>query len=330
MCHNLEMATPRVSVLIPAYNRANYLPETLASALAQTYSELEIIVVDDGSTDATAQVVRAVADTRVRYIYQNNRGVSAALNTAWRAARGEFVAMLGSDDVFLPKQIETLLPLLERDTTSGFAYARAQAMDAQGNPLPQILGASPKFADRPLASLLYGDCVCGIACVIRRATLERAGGFDETMLANEDWALWIRIAEFSRFIFHDEILARYRMHPTSLTGARSEKYRQIVLERIRLIENYYAQPNTPPDAAAVKTLARRNVYMDAGIRLLAIGQARQALPYLARAIRAHGNPCAATLRVTGVTLFDLYFSKTRWGVALVDKLVARRRGTARA
>jgi glycosyltransferase involved in cell wall biosynthesis len=319
------MSSPCVSILIPTFNRANYLPETIASALQQTNRDIQVIVVDDGSTDNTAQVVQAIADARVRYIRQNHRGVSAALNTAWRAAQSEYVAMLGSDDVFLPTQIETLLRIIERDASLGFVYARAQAMDPVGKSLPQILGSAPKFPGHALASLLYGDCVCGIACLIRRDTLARVGGFDESLIANEDWDLWIRMAELAEFAFHDEILARYRMHPASLTGARSAQYRRVVLDRVRLIENYYARANVPADALAVKSLAFRNVYMDVGIRFLAIGQARAAMPYLARATRAHGNPLAAAARVASVTLFDLYLSKTRWGVALVEKFVAHRR-----
>lgn len=316
---------PRVSILVPTYNRANYLLETLASALAQTVREIAVIVVDDGSTDNTAELVRRLGDPRVEYIWQPNRGVSAALNTAWRAARTEYVAMLGSDDVMLPRQIETLLGRMEQAPPLTLAFARAQAMDAQGNPLPQILGSPLKFPDHALSSLLYGDCICGVACLIRRADLERAGGFDESLIANEDWDLWIRMAEHGSFAFCDEILARYRMHPTSLTGARSTHYRRVVLDRIRLIEGYYARPNRPADALAVKSLALRNVYMDAGIRLLAIGDVRHAVPWLWRAIGAHGNPLAATLRVAGVALFDLYLSKTRWGVSLMNSLVKWRR-----
>ncbi len=322
------MPFPRVNILIPAYNRADFLPEAMQSALAQTFRDLEVIVVDDGSTDDTPAVVRAITDPRLIYIRQENRGVSSALNTAWRAARGEYVALLGSDDVMLPQQIENLLRLIESDAALGLVYARAQAMDAQGKPLPQILGSPPKFAGNALQSLLYGDCICGIACLMRRATLERTGGFDETLLANEDWDMWIRMAEISRFLFHDEILARYRMHPTSLTGGRSQHYRRVILDRVRLIENYYARPNVPPDALTIKSLARRNVYMDVGIRFLAIGALREAIAYLWRAIRAHGNPLAAALRVAGVALFDLYLSKTRWGVALVERLVARQRKSA--
>ncbi len=316
---------PRVSILIPAYNRANYLSQAIHSALNQTYRALQVIVVDDGSTDNTAETVAAISDSRLVYIHQENRGVSAALNTGWRAASSELVAILGSDDVMHSQQIETLLPILERDHALGLVYARAQAMDANGNPLPQILGSSMKFSDNALTSLLYGDCVCGIACLCRRACIEQVGGFDESLIANEDWDLWIRMAEVTRFAFHDEILARYRMHAASLTGGRSQHYRRVLLDRVRLIENYYARPQIPPDALAIKSLALRNVYMDAGIRLLAIGAPREALPYLQRAIRAHGNPLAATARVTGVALFDLYLSKTSWGVRFVDGLVARRR-----
>ncbi|HZQ08921.1 MAG TPA: glycosyltransferase family 2 protein, partial [Anaerolineae bacterium] len=126
------MALPRVSILIPTYNRADYLLAALDSALHQTFSELEIIVVDDGSMDDTAEVIRKYTDPRLQFIQQKNCGVSAALNTAWRAARSEFIAMLGSDDEMLPAQIETLLNYIEREPTLGMVYGRAQAMDAQG------------------------------------------------------------------------------------------------------------------------------------------------------------------------------------------------------
>ncbi len=322
--------SPRVSVLIPTYNRAQYIAGAIRSVLSQTFSDLEVIVVDDGSTDATADIVRGIADPRVRYLYQPHRGVSAALNTAWRAARAPYLAEVGSDDVMLPDQLQVLAPLLDGDPAAALAYARAQAMDVNGNPLPQILGAPEKFPGESLKSILYGDCICGIACVYRRACIERAGGFDETMIGNEDWDLWIRMAALGRFIYRDQILARYRIHANSLTGSRSDTYVRIVLDRARLIENYYAQPDVPPAARQVEALARRNVYMDVMIRLLAIGRRRAALPYFWRAVRSTSNPFAATARVIAVALFDLYLSKTRWGVRLVDAVVTRRRPRPRA
>jgi glycosyltransferase involved in cell wall biosynthesis len=320
-----SMAIPRVSVLIPAYNRAGYLLETVNSALNQTFTDLEVVIVDDGSTDNTAQVVGGIPDPRVNYLYQENRGVSAALNTAWRSARGKYLSMLGSDDVWLPNLLEELVPVLDADPNLGLVYARAQGMDAQGKPLSQILGAPEKFPGEPLESILYGDFVCGIAALFCRASLERVGGFDETMTGNEDWDLWIRLAEHYRFAFCDKILARYRMHPHSLTGGRSEAYTRIILDRIRLIENYYARTNVPAEALAIKPLARRNVYMDVTIRFLSIGQWRAAMPFFRRTVRVAPNPFTAVLRVLAVTLFDLYLSKTRWGVRLVEGLLARQR-----
>lgn len=318
------MNTPRISVLLPTHNRANYLAETIASVLTQTCDDFELVIVDDGSTDSTRALVASHTDPRVRYIYQSNRGVSAALNTAWRAAQGEYVAMIGSDDVWLPNQLETLLPLIALNPSIGLVYARAQAMNINGELQPQILGSGLRIPNDPLASVLYGNCICALACLVRRSVLDRVGGFDESLIANEDWDLWIRMAEITRFAYHNEILARYRMHATSLTGKRSQHYRRVVLDRVRLIQDYYARPNLSPSARGVESLALRNVYMNVGIRFLAIGAVREAVPFLWRAIRAHGNPIQAAVRVTGVTLFDLYLSKTRWGVRLVETLVERR------
>lgn len=319
------MPGPRVSILIPTYNRANYLRETIASAQHQTFHDMEIIVMDDGSTDNTTEVVERIGDTRVRYIHQEHRGVSAALNTAWRAARGEFVAMLGSDDLMLSHQIETLLEVIESDDSLGVAYGRAQGMDEKGKELPQVLGAPPKFPGDALASLLYANCVCGIAGVIRRSALEQVGGFREELTANEDWDLWIRLAEGWGVQFHDEILARYRMHPQSLTARESAQYETVMRGRIALIEEYYKREPISASARKVRPLALRNVYMDAMIRYLTIGKRRAAFSFFVRGVQTGGNPFATTLRMGLVTLFDLYLSKTRWGVRLANAVVARQR-----
>jgi hypothetical protein len=145
------------------------------------------------------------------------------------------------------------------------------------------------------------------------------------MVANEDWDLWIRMAEFCRFAYCDEILARFRMHPSSLTGGKSERYARVILDRVRLIEKYYARENVPPEALTVKWLALRNVNMDVTIRYLSIGRWREARTYFIRTLRASPNPFTSAFRVLGVALFDLYLSKTAWGVRLVDALVTHRR-----
>ncbi len=310
---------PHVSILIPTFNRAAYLSETLASALGQTLRAIEVVVVDDGSTDGTGELVRAIQDERLRYLYQQNRGISAALNTAWRAARGEYVAMLGSDDVMLPHQIETLYGIAARDPGLGVVYARGQGMDERGNPLPTLFGG-PMHFDDALSSLLYANCICVQAALARRDLVAQVGGFNEQLVANEDWDLWIRLAEIARFYFHDEILARYRLHGASMTGGASAHYDRVIQGRVHLIESYLARGDVPLRALTVRALALRNVYMDATIRYLSSGRRRAALPYFGKALGTETNPLATALRVTGVALFDMYLSKTRWGVRAMEAL----------
>jgi glycosyltransferase involved in cell wall biosynthesis len=319
------MTLARVSVLVPTFNRANYLLEAVNSALTQSYTDLEVVIVDDGSTDNTAEVVRSIQDPRVRYLYQQNRGVSAALNAAWRAAGGEYLALLGSDDVWLPDLLAELAPALDADPELGLIYARAQGMDAQGQPLPQMLGAPMKFPGDTLKSLLYGDSVCGLACLFRRECIDRVGGWDESLIANEDWDIWIRMAQHCRFSYRPEILARYRIHPQNLTGGRSEHYLQLVSDRVRVLDKFYSRSQMPPEALDIKPIAFRNVYMDIAVRHLAVGRRRAAFAYAMRAVRAAPNPLTSAVRIAALFVFYRVLSKTSWGVRFVDAWVARQK-----
>ncbi len=319
---------PRVSILIPAYNRANYLSETLASALAQTLDDIEIIVVDDGSTDETARVVHAISDVRVRYTYQENRGVSAALNTAWRAASSEFVAILGSDDVMLPEQIATLLPPLEEDARVGVVYARAIGMDAQGAPLTQLSGAPERFAGQTLLSLVYGDFVCPIAVLIRRAALAECGGYDESLIGNEDWDLWIRLARTYKFVYVPRVLARYRYHSQNLTRTKSARMERLMQDRVRVLDKFFAQPDVPAEILTIKPIAYRNVYMDWMIRYLERGDFKNAYAKFQTARALSPAPLRFLPRAAAVVAYYFVLSKTHWGVRLVEALTARRRQRA--
>ena len=127
---------PRVSVVIPAFNQARFLPAAIDSALAQTYRDREIIVVDDGSTDETPDVARRYGDA-LRYVRQANKGLAGARNTGIERARGEFVALLDSDDVWLPGFLEHMMAVAEAQPRAAVYFGAWRYIDASGNPLPE-------------------------------------------------------------------------------------------------------------------------------------------------------------------------------------------------
>ena len=186
--------TPRVSVLVPAYNAAGYLRYALDSVLAQSYADWEIVLVDDGSTDDTGALVdsyRARLQDKLRYIHQSNRGLPAARNSGIRAARGEFIALLDADDVWLPHRLERSIQALDAEPAAGLAHAKVRRIDAQGNVIGQ-LKVDSKYMSGHIARHIYtrrAHIVCPTV-TFRRRCLETAGWFDERMRATEDRDLW--------------------------------------------------------------------------------------------------------------------------------------------
>jgi glycosyl transferase family 2 len=178
---------PALSVLIPTYQRREYVCRAVRSVFAQRYQDWELIVVDDGSTDGTRQALQA-AGPRLRYVWQENRGVSAARNAGLRLARGEIVAFLDSDDRWLPDHLETVVAMLER---------YPEVVLASTCPRSHVAGREPVSKTRVLDALplLLMDNFLGVpATAVRREHLTIVGGFDERMNVLEDGELWLRLA----------------------------------------------------------------------------------------------------------------------------------------
>lgn len=319
------MPDPKVSVLLPAYNRANYISQAIQSILDQTYGDFEIIVVDDGSTDNTAEVVRRFTDPRVRYIYQENKGICGSLNTAFRTARGEHIALLGSDDIWFPQILELEVPILDQNPDVCLVYSKAHAMDQEDNPLPQVQGLAERYEGETFKSLIYGDCVCGITAVMRRDAVERAELWDETLSGNEDWDMWLRLSLQGRFYFIDEFLAAFRIHPGNYTGTRSDTYGRLTLDRIRVLDKVFALPSNPSWVDEMKPVAYRNVYIFVALRWLAIGRIHDSLHYFWKAIQVSPNPWLTPFRIIYLVLFYNFLSHTQWGTHMVSRAVHWRR-----
>lgn len=220
-----------VSVVVPAFNAERTIGETLLSVRRQTYRNLDIIVVDDGSTDRTSEIVhdQSRSDGRIRIIRQPNNGVAAARNTGIAAARAELIATIDADDVWQPSKIARQVEALEEyGPQAKLVYAWSAFIDETG----QVVnwGARPNFYGDVFSELCRGNFVGnGSAALIRKSVLERLGGYDSSLRGRggqgcEDWGLFLRIAEVGHFVVVPDHLTGYRQ----LQGAMSRDVEQML------------------------------------------------------------------------------------------------------
>ncbi len=212
------MNAPLVSVVVPTYNYGRYIRETIDSALAQTYSPLEIIVVDDGSTDDTRQRLSCY-NNRVRYIHQENRGLSAARNTGIRAAQGDFVALLDSDDLWLPEKIERQVALTVQQPDTGLIATERFAIDETGRRLDYVAEYCSRndHCELTVRDLLEFPAFSPSSVLARKDCLLAVGGFNESLAAVEDMDTWVRIAARFRVVRLNATLTAQRFHSKSMS-----------------------------------------------------------------------------------------------------------------
>jgi glycosyltransferase involved in cell wall biosynthesis len=222
-----------VTVIIPAYNYARYLEGAVRSALAQTHQPLEVIIVDDGSTDSTPELGSRLASDlpRVRYTRQQNAGLSAARNTGIALASHPFVTFLDSDDEFLPHMVQTLMQAFDTQPADTALIACATIrMDRDGNPMGEKrlapVGSRPYSAADILFKTRFPCCV-----VARRSCFDSVGLFDPELRSSEDRDMWIRIALHHRIYYLDQRLVRIRRHESNMS--RDTARMRAAMRRIR-------------------------------------------------------------------------------------------------
>ncbi len=209
-----------MSVIIPTYNRSRMLREALESVRHQTVKDVEVIVVDDGSTDDTPHVVRGFQG--VIYLTQTNQGVAAARNRGIRAAHGRYIAFLDSDDMWLPHKLEHQLDYLHNHPEAGLLYGRMWSYAVE---TPRQRRLDPPKVARNFDELLNGpNAVTSSTVIVRRECFETVGLFNPNLPASEDHELWLRIARRFPIAFLDEPLAEYRRHRQSLNADLASLY----------------------------------------------------------------------------------------------------------
>lgn len=211
---------PKVSVIIPTYNCEKYICEAIDSVLNQTFQDFEIIVVNDGSTDNTKDVL-AKYNGRIRYFYQENKGVSSARNMGIKEANGEYIAFLDSDDMWLKDKLKTQVKILDSRSEVTLVYGRAKRIDQHGI----VLDIKPTYPAIDAEGLLEGNRISTMTVMARKACFEEVGLFDKTIIVGEDTDMWIRIALRYKIVFLNEIQAIYRFHGGNISNNMEEAYK---------------------------------------------------------------------------------------------------------
>lgn len=207
-----SQAPPRVSVIIPSYNAEAFLSDAVESVLNQTWRDLELIIVNDGSTDGTGSLAQRLSegDRRVKIVDKPNGGLSSARNAGIAAASGDAICFLDADDVFLPDKIERQAQFLEHAPSCDFVYSDYYVGDSQLTPiwLESVRPAMAKMEEY----LLYRNGFAPLCPLLRSRLVVATGDFDETLRATEDWDYWIRAAQHGRFCYLPGAVGIYRTH----------------------------------------------------------------------------------------------------------------------
>jgi glycosyltransferase involved in cell wall biosynthesis len=277
-----------VSVIIPSYNTRAFVLAAIRSALNQTYRALEVIVVDDGSIDASVDDILSVADSRLTCVTQENGGLSAARNTGIHIARGRYVALLDSDDVWRPNKIARQVAVMDADGRIGVTFCDSEYLTEGGDRTGEYLVSRRPRPDvwQLIARNHVGN---GSTPLIRRECFDRAGLFDEALLSCEDWELWVRVAALSGLTFQlvPAVLTGYRVRATSLSVARGS-YARFVGHGLAAIERFPRY--VPGFTAAHAAGARAQLYRVTSRKALSNGDVAASREFLRHAF--HHSPSA--------------------------------------
>jgi len=220
---------PTVSVIIPTYNRGHYLCNAVDSVLAQTYQDFEIIVVDDGSSDKTAAIIKNY-HPKVRYVYKDNGGLSSARNVGIREAEGKYMAFLDDDDSWLPDNLEIKVNFLENNPEYGFIVSNGYFVDHQENVIREINRRD--IGEENIRGLIRFMFISVLNVLVRKECVDQTGDFDETLDTVEDYDYWLRLVKHARMKYLDMPLGKVRKHDLNM----SKNILQIAKDELKVFQ----------------------------------------------------------------------------------------------
>jgi len=236
------MSNPTASIIMAAYNHAEYIGAAIDSILAQTWQDYELVVVDDGSVDRTKEIVSRYGEP-IHYVYQENQGQGGARNTGIAHARGKYVCFLDDDDLWLPNYLQTVMSVLEARPEVGALYAACQMIDSSGNRLPQTISRVVP-PERMYDTLVEGGWFPPLVVTVRKAVLDAVGPLDVSLRGTDDWELWLRVARQHVFLGIPDVVALYRIHE----GGLSANVEHMLCDKKRALAKHFG-----PDKGSLAT-----------------------------------------------------------------------------
>lgn len=310
------MGQPTFTVIVTSYNYERFIGQAVQSVLDQTYRDFEVIVVDDGSTDGSLDILRRFGDA-ITTICQTNKGKSAALNAGVASSRGKYLAFLDSDDYWPRDSLAARVAAFERHPEVGVIYGQAAVVDESGASMHYSIGSPERFPGETLLSLLYGNFIPFVTFTVKKAYLDSVGGqFDPEFGAANDWQLHTRLSQACQFHYVDRTLGYWRLHGGNWSG----KPEIMADEMTRLVEGVLSQPDVPQSVRQSEHLLRRNLYTNLGLGFIGPGPRSRALFYFAKAILISRRRSWAATRIVYLLLVSV-LNRTPKGASLV-RLVA--------
>lgn len=219
-----------ISIIIPSFNTAHYLPYAIESVLKSTMSDYEIIVVDDGSVDNTQNVIKPFLEkySQIKYVYQNNKGLAGARNTGIEKANGEFLVFLDSDDIILPEKLKLQYDFLKNNPEIDLVYSDTICF-IDYNFENEIRIKFPKYEGQVIKELLFGNFMHVNSVMVRKSSVLAVNNFNEKYRELEDWDLWLRMSlNGSKFAYIDKLLSKVRVRSDSMTSNQSKMNKAMV------------------------------------------------------------------------------------------------------
>ena len=227
------LASPLISIVIPSYNQAKYIAYNLDSILAQTYSNFEVIFIDDGSKDNTAEILKNYTekDSRIKYFYQNNSERAVARSHGISKANGKYICLVDSDDTWLPHKLETQLAVMENDPEIILCYAPVNRIDPENKPLKNAARQQEGYSGLIYKHLLMRNFIPSVTPMIRASMLKNIGEQVTDFIPYEDRDFWLRLSRCGKFHHIKEALGNYRLHPQqSVKNVKAPRIEEVTIK----------------------------------------------------------------------------------------------------